>query len=318
MFASLATNLLASIPSPSRSNIGLGPLKFNAYGLCIAIGAIAAVSMASKRWVRAGGSTAEMGTISWWAVPAGVIGARLYHLATDWKQYRGRWGDAFKIWDGGLGIWGGVILGVIVGLIVGKRLKLPFGGLLDAVAPALPLAQAIGRWGNWFNIEIFGGPSTLPWALEVPPNKRPDGLESFATFHPTFLYESLWDLFVVGLVLFVGKRYGHRLKSGRLFALYVAAYTFGRFWIERMRTDRAYTLLGFRINEWTAGVFFIGALIVLLTGLQTSTSGNRNDSATDPKADSVFASGELDSDSEELTLNANEESNEYPVSNKSN
>jgi prolipoprotein diacylglyceryl transferase len=259
---------LGSIPSPSRANFEIGPLRLNAYGLCIAIGAMAAVSLATKRWVRAGGLAEDMAAIAWWSVPAGVIGARLYHLLTDWKSYRGNWGDAYKIWDGGLGIWGGVILGVIVGLTVGRKRNLKLPGLLDAVAPALPLAQAIGRWGNWFNIELFGGPSKLPWALEVPLDKRPDGYEAFETFHPAFLYEFLWNLFVVGLVLFVGKRFGNRLKPGRLFAVYVAGYTFGRFWIERMRTDPAYKLLGFRINEWTAGVFFLLALAFLFTGMR--------------------------------------------------
>jgi prolipoprotein diacylglyceryl transferase len=202
------------------------------------------------------------------AVPAGVVGARLYHLGTDWKTYRGNWGNAFRVWDGGLGIWGGIALGTLVGLYVGRKRGCSMTGLLDAAAPALPLAQAIGRWGNWFNVELFGGPSKLPWALEVPLSKRPDAYKNFATFHPTFLYESLWNLSVVGLVLFVERRWGKKLPTGRLFAVYVAGYTFGRFWIERIRTDRASKLLGLRINEWTASILFVLAVGVLITSVR--------------------------------------------------
>jgi prolipoprotein diacylglyceryl transferase len=250
----------------------LGPLKFNAYGLCIALGAIAAVSFSSKRWQRWGGSADDVAAISMFAVPAGVIGARLYHLATDWKSYRGQWGNALKIWDGGLGIWGGIALGTAVGLYVGRKRGCSMLGLLDAAAPALPLAQAIGRWGNWFNVELFGGPTTLPWGLEVPLAKRPSAYRSFSTFHPTFLYESLWNLSVVALVLFVEKRFGKKLPKGRLFAVYVAGYTFGRFWIERIRTDRASKILGLRINEWTASILFVAAVVVLFVSVRRKSN----------------------------------------------
>jgi prolipoprotein diacylglyceryl transferase len=260
----MAQAIVESIPSPSRGSVGIGPLRLNAYGLMIALGVVAAVTTTSRRWVRIGRSPDEVGAVAWLAVPAGVLGARIYHLMTDWKSYRGNWGQAFKIWDGGLGIWGGVILGTIVGVIVGRRRNLPALKLMDAAAPAIPLAQAIGRVGNWFNIELFGSPTTLPWGLEIPLDKRPDQFRNFTTFHPTFLYELLWNLGVVALVLFVGKRFGDRLKPGRLFAVYVAGYTFGRFWIERIRTDNAYKLLGLRINEWTASGFFLLAVFVLL------------------------------------------------------
>ncbi len=282
-FGSLRSAMVASIPSPSRGTIGLGPLKFNAYGLCIALGAVAAVSFASKRWQRWGGNADDVAAISMFAVPAGVIGARLYHLATDWKSYRGHWGNALRIWDGGLGIWGGIALGTLVGLYVGRKRGCSMLGLLDAAAPALPLAQAIGRWGNWFNVELFGGPTSLPWALEVPLPKRPDAYRSFSTFHPTFLYESLWNLLVMALVLFVEKRFGRKLPKGRLFAVYVAGYTFGRFWIERIRTDRAYKILGLRINEWTSSILFLGAVAVLVI----SVSGKSR-----PVADGAIGRGE--------------------------
>lgn len=282
-FGSLRSAVVASIPSPSRGTIGLGPLKFNAYGLCIALGAVAAVSFASKRWQRWGGNADDVAAISMFAVPAGVIGARLYHLATDWKSYRGHWGNALRIWDGGLGIWGGIALGTLVGLYVGRKRGCSMLGLLDAAAPALPLAQAIGRWGNWFNVELFGGPTSLPWALKVPLPKRPDAYRSFSTFHPTFLYESLWNLLVMALVLFVEKRFGRKLPKGRLFAVYVAGYTFGRFWIERIRTDRAYKILGLRINEWTSSILFLGAVAVLVI----SVSGKSR-----PVADGAIGRGE--------------------------
>lgn len=276
------STVMFSIPSPSRNTIHLGPLKFNAYGMCIAAGVFAAVWLASHRWVSRGGSSDDMPAIAMWGVPAGVIGARLYHVATDWKDYRGRWGDTVKIWDGGLGIWGGVALGVIVGLEVGRRRGLRLPGLLECVAPAIPLAQAMGRVGNWFNIELFGGPSTLPWALEVPLRKRPAGYRNVTTFHPTFLYEIVWNLFVVGLVLVVEKRYGRRLKPGRLFAVYIAAYTFGRFWIERVRVDKAFRLLGLRINELVSGAVFLVAVAVILTGLR---AGSPTDDRTDQTGD---------------------------------
>ena len=264
---------LASIPSPAKGAINFGPLQLNAYGGLIALGAVVAVMMVSKRWKNSGGDPDDIAAISLFAIPAGVIGARLYHVATDWKSYRGNWGQALRIWDGGLGIWGGVALGTIVGLWVGRRRGLSMLGLLDAAAPSLPLAQAIGRWGNWFNVELFGGPTNLPWGLEVPLSKRPKSLESFTTFHPTFLYESLWNIFVVVLVLLVGRRYGRRLSKGRLFAVYVAGYSFGRFWIERIRTDPASTLLGLRINEWTSSILFVLALVILASAVWSRSGG---------------------------------------------
>jgi prolipoprotein diacylglyceryl transferase len=254
-----------SIPSPSSDAIHIGPLRFTAYGFCIAVGVAIAVTVASRRWVRNGGHPSDMGAIATWAVPAGVIGARLYHLATDWKSYRGHWWpDAAKLWDGGLGVWGGIGLGVVVGLVVARKRGLPLPTMLDMVAPAIPLAQAAGRWGNWFNQELFGRPTTLPWALEISPANRPARFRNFATFHPTFLYESLWNVLVAIVVVLVERRTRGRWKGGRLFALYVAMYTFMRFFIERIRVDNAYRLAGLRINEWVSGVIFLIATAFLL------------------------------------------------------
>lgn len=267
---------LASIPSPSSGVLHLGPLSLRAYGLCIALGVAAAVTLSDRRWRSRGGAEGDIGAIASWAVPAGVIGARLYHVATDWRSFRGRWFDVVKVWQGGLGIWGGVALGVLVGLAAARRRGLRTADALDAVAPAIPLAQAIGRWGNWFNIELFGRPTTLPWGLEVPPAKRPARFANAATFHPTFLYESVWNLLVVTLVLLVdrrARRSGRALPGGALFAIYVAGYTFGRFWIERLRVDRASQLLGLRINEWTSIVCFAAALAAITALRRRDRSG---------------------------------------------
>ncbi len=259
-------SFLAYIPSPSNGSIHLGPLRLNGYGMFIAMGMFVAVWLTDKRWRAAGGGPNDIGVIATWALPAGVIGARMYHVATDWKSFRGRWWEALAIWHGGLGIWGGVALGALAGVWIGKRRGMNVLGILDAAAPAVPFAQAIGRWGNWINVELFGRPTTLPWALEVPLNKRPPGYAGFATFHPTFLYESIWNVIVAIMVIVVHKKFGHLFKPGRMFAVYVAGYTFGRFFIERIRIDEASRLWGLRINEWTAAVVFAAAILVLITG----------------------------------------------------
>jgi len=253
---------VASIPSPSRGVLHLGPLPLRAYALCILAGVFAAVSLAGRRWVARGGAHGTIADLAVWAVPAGLVGARLYHVVTDNQLYRDDPLGAFKIWEGGLGIWGGVAAGAGVGLWVARRRHLNLGVLLDVVAPAIPLAQAIGRWGNWFNQELFGRPTSLPWGLRIddPPAGYPPG----TTFHPTFLYESLWCLLVVAVVLAVERR--HRLRPGRLFAVYVAAYTFGRFWFELLRIDPANRFWGLRINDWTSVVVFGVAMAVVVTG----------------------------------------------------
>jgi prolipoprotein diacylglyceryl transferase len=264
MIALLHTSAFASIPSPSSGQLHLGPLVFNAYGLCIALGAAAAVWLSSKRLVAAGGKHDDASRVAYIAVPAGIVGARIYHVVTDWKNFRGHWFDVLKVWQGGLGIWGGIALGVVVGLWKSRRLGLATSTMLDVV----------GRWGNWFNTELFGRPTTLPWALEVPLAKRPDGYESFMTFHPTFLYESLWDLGICLAILFGGRAIARRFRPGGAFALYVATYTFGRFFIERIRIDHASKLLGLRVNEWVAGIVFavaVGALVWLSRRASTAS-----------------------------------------------
>ena len=258
--------LFGYIPSPSNGSLHLGPLRLNGYGMFIAMGMFVAVWLTDRRWRAVGGGPNDIGAIATWALPGGVIGARIYHVATDWKSFRGRWLETLVIWHGGLGIWGGVALGALAGAWIGRRRNLNVLGILDAAAPAVPFAQAIGRWGNWINVELFGRPTTLPWALEVPFDKRPPGYQGLSTFHPTFLYESIWNVLVGIMVIIVHKRFGHLFKPGRMFALYVAGYTFGRFFIERIRIDESSQLFGLRLNEWTAGVVFLCALTILLTG----------------------------------------------------
>jgi prolipoprotein diacylglyceryl transferase len=252
------THALASIPSPDTSTISLGPLTLRAYGLCIAIGVVVAVVWSSKRWEARGGNPDDISTIALWAVPAGVIGARLYHVATDWKKYQDDWAEAFNITQGGLGIPGGVALGVLVGYLVVRVKKLPAPQLLDVVAPAIPMAQAIGRLGNWFNQELFGGPTDLPWGLEIAPENRPAEYATSETFHPTFLYEGLWNLGVVALLLWLERK--KRLRPGELFGVYVVGYAVGRFWVEAMRIDEASLILGIRVNLWMSVIIAVGAI----------------------------------------------------------
>jgi len=263
--------VLAAIPSPSSDAIHLGPLQLRAYGLCIALGVWAAVVVTARRYAKRGGDPGLITTIAIWAVPAGIIGARLYHVATDYQLYfsAGKHPlDALKIWDGGLGIWGGILLGVAAGAWVAHRHHADVPLLLDCVAPALPLAQAIGRFGNWFNQELYGRPTTLPWGLRidaahVPVDAAGRGVYPPGTlFHPTFLYEALWDLCVVGIVLFVERRF--RLRKGSLLAVYVAAYTFGRFFTEYLRIDHAHRIGPLRLNDWTSVVVFLGAVATLV------------------------------------------------------
>jgi prolipoprotein diacylglyceryl transferase len=264
--AGLLLGLPASIPSPSRGVVHLGPFPLRAYALCILLGIFAAIFLAGRRWEARGGERRTISDIAVWAVPGGLVGARLYHVATDYQLYDDRPLDALRIWDGGLGIWGGVAGGALTAWFVARRWDIDFWGLADAAAPALALAQAIGRWGNWFNQELFGRPTSLPWGLEIDPQNRPDGYGASGTFHPTFLYESLWNLVVVGIVLVVEKRVS--LRKGRLFAVYVAAYTFGRFWIELLRIDPAHEILGLRVNDWTSVIVFVVAMAFVVTGIE--------------------------------------------------
>ncbi|PRY50600.1 prolipoprotein diacylglyceryl transferase [Geodermatophilus tzadiensis] len=259
---------LAVIPSPTQGVWELGPFPVRAYALCIIAGIVAACWIAEKRWVARGGRPGEVLDIAVWAVPFGILGGRLYHVVSTPQPYFGEDGDplrAFAIWEGGLGIWGAIALGGVGAWIACRRRGIPLPAFGDAIAPGLLVAQAVGRLGNWFNNELYGGPTDLPWALRI---HEWDGREAvlgadgqpivLGTFHPAFLYELLWNLAAAAVVVWADRRF--RLSHGRAFALYVALYCAGRFWIELLRIDPANTVLGVRLNVFTAAV--VGLLAV--------------------------------------------------------
>ncbi|MEE4596935.1 prolipoprotein diacylglyceryl transferase [Streptomyces sp. DSM 41524] len=256
-------DLLAYIPSPSSGVIYLGPVPLRGYAFCIIIGVFVAVWYGGRRWVARGGRVGTVADIAVWAVPFGLVGGRLYHVITDYELYftDGRdWVDAFKIWQGGLGIWGAIALGALGAWIGCRRRGIPLPAYADAIAPGIAFAQAIGRWGNWFNQELYGKATTLPWALKI--DGGADAGRVAGTYHPTFLYESLWCVGVAVLVIWADRRF--KLGHGRAFALYVAAYTVGRFWIEYLRVDDAHHVLGLRLNNWTSVVVFLAAVAYLV------------------------------------------------------
>ncbi len=274
--AVLTAMFLATIPSPDRGVWYLGPVPIRAYALCIIAGIVVAIVWGERRWQARGGQPGTVTDIAAFAVPFGLVGGRLYHVATDWEKYFGPGADpldALKIWQGGLGIWGAVALGAVGAWIGCRRRGIPLPAFADAVAPTIVAAQAIGRLGNWFNQELYGGPTSLPWGLEIRDRVNPDtgALDPLGGIaqgppveivHPTFLYEMLWNLGVVALVVWADRRF--RLGHGRAFALYVVGYTAGRFWIEMMRTDPATMVFGLRINVITSVVVFFGAVTCLL------------------------------------------------------
>jgi prolipoprotein diacylglyceryl transferase len=248
-------SILAYLPSPSANGLSIGPLRLHVYGLLIAVGILAAVWMAQRQWTRIGGRLGTMAGLAVWGVPGGLIGSRIYSLATSWNiDTGGHIIRAFEVWRGGLGIWGGIAGGVATGLYGAHRQGLPFRPLLDAVAPALPLAQAVGRWGNYFNQELYGRRTTLPWGLHI------DGQPGH--YQPTFLYECIWDLIVVGIVLYATDHF--KIRRGYVFALYAAAYTFGRFFTEYLRSDPAHRFYGLRLNDWTSIIVCVLATTLLV------------------------------------------------------
>ena len=249
----------ASIPSPSSGELEAGPLTLHAYGLMLLLGIVAATTLTGILWSRRGGEWDLVLRVAMWGVAGGIVGARLYHVVTSWSEVDDpKWRGVLEIWEGGLGIWGGIAGGVLAGAIVVRRAGESVVRLLDLAAPGLLLAQAIGRWGNYFNQELFGTPTDLPWALEISPENRPERYANAETFHPLFLYESLWNLAGVALLLWILAR--RAVRPPGVFFLYVAWYTFGRFWLEHIRTDEAHELLGLRLNAWVALVLFVLAV----------------------------------------------------------
>ena len=262
--------MFASIPSPSWSSLSIGPIELRVYGFLIAVGVVLAIRRLGSGLERfkTGGSEAAA-SIGMWGVGAGLIGARLYHVVTEWDRFSGNLSEIPKVWHGGLGVPGGVLLGTIVGVLRARSFGISTAETLHAAAPAIPLAQAVGRWGNWFNQELFGRPTTLPWALRIDDDHLPAAYESGTTFHPTFLYESVWTL---GLSLWLVRLSGSsRFAGSRLFALYVSGYGLGRLWIEGLRIDDASVIGGLRWNQWVAIAAIVGGLIYLAV---TSSSGD--------------------------------------------
>ncbi len=251
------------LPSPSNAVWHLGPIPIRAYALCIILGVVVAIWLGERRWAARGGVRGQVSDIAIWAVPFGLVGGRLYHVITDPANYFGKGGEPIKalyVWQGGLGIWGAIALGGVGAYIGCRRYGIKLPPMADALAPGIVIAQAIGRWGNWFNQELFGKPTTLPWGLEIDPEHRQSLAPQYQdneTFHPTFLYECFWNLGVAALVIWADRKF--RLGHGRAFALYVMGYTAGRGWIEYLRIDavEADDVFGLRLNVWTSIVLFL-------------------------------------------------------------
>jgi prolipoprotein diacylglyceryl transferase len=280
--------MLASIPSPPESTIELGPLDLRAYGLMIALGVVAGVLLAQHRWKQRGGDPDDIAVIAMWAVPAGLIGSRIYHVLTDWRFDEG-WAEPFKIWEGGLGIPGGIFAGVLTAWWVMRRRGMPVAELIDVMVPSLPLAQAIGRLGNWFNQELYGGPSDLPWAVEIDPEHRPPEYLDVETFHPTFLYEALWNLALVVFLIWLDRK--GVLRKGALLAVYVVGYLLIRAWLETVRIDPATEIAGVRINFWMSliGIVLAGGWLLRYGRKPPDDEPATGEPASDDRTDEQFS-----------------------------
>jgi prolipoprotein diacylglyceryl transferase len=269
---------LAYLPSPSQGVWYVGPFPLRAYALAILTGVVLAVVIGERRWVARGGTRGVVTDIATVAVPFGIVGARLYHVITSPQAYLEDPVSALYVWQGGLGIPGGIAGGFLAAWVVARRRGLSRSALADSVAPGVAVAQAVGRLGNWFNQELFGRPTTLPWGLEIDPD-NPDAVPGGQAYHPTFLYELLWNLGVAGVCVWADRRW--KLGGGRVFALYVALYAAGRLWIEALRIDEANVLLGLRVNVWVMGVVLLGAVVFLWV----RRSVGREDRVEPPSAD---------------------------------
>jgi prolipoprotein diacylglyceryl transferase len=255
--------LTASFPSPSSGVLQLGPLPLRAYAFCIVLGIVVAVVLAERRLRVRGAPEGTATELATWGVPFGLVGSRIYHVITTPDPYFGKGGkpiDAFAIWHGGLGIWGGIAGGFLGGYIAVRRMNLPLLLCADAVAPGIVVAQAIGRWGNYFNQELYGRATSLPWAVRIDADHQI--VPGQATYHPTFLYESLWNLGVAAACLWADRRF--RLGKGRVFALYVGLYCLGRAWIEALRIDEAHRFFGLRLNDYVSLVVFLAAVLYMV------------------------------------------------------
>lgn len=255
-------------PNPAWTSISIGPLNVYAYALFIVVGIAVALWITTRRWRERGGNPEVVGDIAIWAVPFGIIGGRIYHVISTPGPYFGPDGnpaDALRIWNGGLGIWGAIALGALGAYIGARRAGVSFSTFVDAAAPGVLIAQAIGRLGNYANQELFGGPTEVWWSLQVDAPYRPAGYEQFETFHPTFLYELLWNLAGAALIIWLDRRL--KLRGGRVFWLYVVVYVTGRLWIEMVRIDEAVIVLGLRVNVWVSiAVLTLGLVMFVLLG----------------------------------------------------
>jgi phosphatidylglycerol---prolipoprotein diacylglyceryl transferase len=250
--------VLFSIPSPHTGVVHLGPLQLHMYGLTLLVAILACVWLTGHRWKAMGGEWDLVTRVAVWGVAFGVVGARAYHDVTSWNEVpTPKWQGIFEVWRGGLGIWGGILFGAIAGAVVVRRAGYDVSKFLDAAAPGLLLAQGIGRLGNWWNQELYGRPTNLPWGLEISPTHRPLQYLDRATFHPTFLYEMIWDFVGVGMLLYVSKRY--TIRPPALFSLYVAWYCFGRLFEELLRIDPSHHIAHLRLNAWVSIIVFCGA-----------------------------------------------------------
>jgi prolipoprotein diacylglyceryl transferase len=251
-------SLLAYIPSPSDGAVHIGGLTLHLYGITLLVAISACIWLTGKRWVALGGDWDLVMRVAVWGVGFGVVGARLYHDATSWNEVPApKWQGIFEVWKGGLGVWGGILLGTLAGAAVLRRGGYSVRLFMDCVAPGLLLAQGIGRIGNWWNQELYGKPTSLPWGLKIDLAHRPAQYITYKTFHPTFLYELIWDLAGVVLLIWIGRKY--TIKPPGLFALYVSYYCFGRFFEELLRVDPSHHIAGLRLNAWVSIVLFIGS-----------------------------------------------------------
>jgi len=242
--------VIASIPSPSSNGISLGPLFIHYYGLCYVVGITAAILCTRRLWARSGGDPDLVYTVATWGVPAGIVGGRLYHDVTSWNTVPHNWWGWLAVWQGGMGIWGGIVGGLLGGMIPLRRRRISLTAFMDAVAPGLLVAQAIGRVGNYFNQELFGGPTSLPWGLQISLSHRPARYLADATFQPTFLYELIFDLLLAAALVALGRK--RAIKPPGLFALYVTGYSAFRIFEELLRVDASHYILGERVNFWVA------------------------------------------------------------------
>lgn len=280
------SRIATSIPSPDHGVWHLGPIPIRAYALCILAGIFVAVWWGNKRFIARGGLDGQVAEVAIIAVPLGVLGGRVYHVLTDWSAYFGTGGKGFlgalRVWEGGLGIWGALAFGAVGGYIGCRREGIPFSTFGDSVAPGIAVAQAMGRWGNYFNQELFGRPTNLPWALEISPQNRPAGFEQYTTFHPTFLYESLACLAIAAILVWADKRF--TMGHGRVFALYLALYCAARGAIETLRIDEAHHIAGVRLNVFTALIVGSCALVYLVRSLERNPGREVLNLATKSKA----------------------------------